>query len=229
MAQQQQRHLPQETGADYTSQQRYDAAMQQKVIALALRLQQEHRETLTAAQIEEAAEEVGLEPEFVRRAIAEISAEPTAQKAAKARKPAARQPPVPTQSELAPSLAWTLLGGFIYLTAARQSPVPTQSELAPSLVWTLLGGFIYFFVKGWWKAGLAAMLLNFVTGGLSWFVLPFFAQQFVETVETWNAESGSGEAARTAASLQHLADLYAKGLISDTEYQTKRTELLSRL
>lgn len=200
MAQQQQRHLPQETGADYTSQQRYDAAMQQKVIALALRLQQEHRETLTAAQIEEAAEEVGLEPEFVRRAIAEISAEPTAQKAAKARKPAARQP-----------------------------PVPTQSELAPSLVWTLLGGFIYFFVKGWWKAGLAAMLLNFVTGGLSWFVLPFFAQQFVETVETWNAESGSGEAARTAASLQHLADLYAKGLISDTEYQTKRTELLSRL
>ena len=195
----QQRHLSQEADAEYASL-RYDAAMQQRVIALAVRLQHEHRETLTAAQIEAAAEEVGLEPEFVRQAIRELSTEPESARDAKTRKRQSRQP----------------------------KPVVAESERDVSWVWTLVGGFVYFFVKGWWKAGLVAMALYFFTGGLSWLMLPFFAQRFVEAVEAWEANMG-GDPARTTAALQHLADLHDKGLISEPEYQAKRRELLNRL
>lgn len=52
---------------------RLDVQMQQKVVALASRLQMEHQDTLTASQIEAAAAEVGLEPVFVRRAITQLT------------------------------------------------------------------------------------------------------------------------------------------------------------
>ena len=197
---QQQRYLSPEAGTEYSSP-RYDAAMQQRVIALALQLQREHQETLTAEQIEAAAEEVGLEPEFVRQAIAQLSTEQAAAAARGAKK-----------------------------SVKQQATPQTDTERNVSWAWTLIGGFIYFFVKGWWKAGLASLLLYVVTGGLSWLIIPFFSQRFVETIETWTGETSSGsDPARTSAALQHLADLHNKGLISDGEYQTKRSELLSRL
>lgn len=53
---------------------RLDADMQRKVIALATRLQNEHRETVTADQLEAAAAEAGLDRSFVRQAIAQVVA-----------------------------------------------------------------------------------------------------------------------------------------------------------
>lgn len=51
---------------------RYDAETQQKIIALASRLQQERDQTLTAEQIAAAGSEVGLEPAFVQEAVARL-------------------------------------------------------------------------------------------------------------------------------------------------------------
>ena len=51
---------------------RYDAETVQKIIALAEKMQTQHRETLTAGDIENLGRDVGVEPEFVRRALAHI-------------------------------------------------------------------------------------------------------------------------------------------------------------
>lgn len=54
---------------------RYDAATLKKVAALAERLQHERRETLSAREIESIGTEAGLQPAFVRAALAQITAE----------------------------------------------------------------------------------------------------------------------------------------------------------
>jgi len=54
---------------------RYDAATLRKVAALAERLQNERRESLSAREIENIGTEVGLEPSFVREALARVVAE----------------------------------------------------------------------------------------------------------------------------------------------------------
>jgi hypothetical protein len=54
---------------------RYDAQMQRRVVELAARLQQEDQDRQTVHQIVDAAREIGLEPEYVQRAIAQIQAE----------------------------------------------------------------------------------------------------------------------------------------------------------
>lgn len=46
-------------------------------------------------------------------------------------------------------------------------------------LWCLLFGCIYLAYKGAWMAAVLALLLAFLTGGLSWFVYPFFARQLV--------------------------------------------------
>lgn len=51
---------------------RYDAEMQQRIIALASQLQNQDQGTATAAELEAIAAEVGMEPAFVRAAIAQI-------------------------------------------------------------------------------------------------------------------------------------------------------------
>lgn len=53
--------------------------------------------------------------------------------------------------------------------------------------WTLLFGCIYFAVKGWWKAAIAGLVIGFLSAGLSWFIIPFFAQQFVDSVEDYGS------------------------------------------
>lgn len=50
----------------------YDKTTVDKIVALAGRLQDQHRESLTAQQIESIGGEVGLEPAFVRQAVAQI-------------------------------------------------------------------------------------------------------------------------------------------------------------
>jgi len=53
---------------------RYDSATLRKVVNLATRLQNRHEEMLTEAQIEAIGAEIGLEPAFVRQALAQLSA-----------------------------------------------------------------------------------------------------------------------------------------------------------
>lgn len=57
---------------------RYDETAQQRIIALAAQLQHQHQGTATAAELEAIAAEIGLEPVFVRQAIALIDGHPSA-------------------------------------------------------------------------------------------------------------------------------------------------------
>ena len=58
-----------------TPEPRYDAATLKKVTSLAQRLQAEQRDTLTAREIESVGAEVGLDPAFIRSALAHLEAE----------------------------------------------------------------------------------------------------------------------------------------------------------
>ena len=60
-----------------SSEARFDESKQRDVLELATRLQREHFETLSASEIEVAAAEAGLDPEFVREAINRIASVPT--------------------------------------------------------------------------------------------------------------------------------------------------------
>ncbi len=55
---------------------RYDAATSARALALAEELQIRDRQTLTASEIESLGDDFGVKPEFVRRALAQIEAEP---------------------------------------------------------------------------------------------------------------------------------------------------------
>jgi hypothetical protein len=69
---------------------RYDADAQQKIVALASRLQQEHDQTLTVEQIAAAGAEVGLAPAFVQEAVSRLEAaeaEATVRAATRPRRP----------------------------------------------------------------------------------------------------------------------------------------------
>jgi hypothetical protein len=61
------------TGTE-TDETRYDPETLRKVIALAGKLQERHQETLTAAQIESVGGEVGLDAQFIRQALTQLSA-----------------------------------------------------------------------------------------------------------------------------------------------------------
>lgn len=63
-----------EGGEEQQQTTRYDSATMQRVIETATRLQQAHRETVTAEQIEEIGREVGLDPQFVRQALNAVMA-----------------------------------------------------------------------------------------------------------------------------------------------------------
>ncbi len=81
--------LPQQ-GEQPGGEARYDAGTLQKVTALAQQLQKRHQETLSAQEIEAAGREVGLEPAFVRQALAEVTRQRTAVQAPKIALPPAR-------------------------------------------------------------------------------------------------------------------------------------------
>ena len=57
---------------------RLDAETQKKVIALAAQLQARHQETVSVAELEDTAAEVGLHAIFVRQALSQISSTPVA-------------------------------------------------------------------------------------------------------------------------------------------------------
>jgi uncharacterized membrane protein YvbJ len=66
--------------------------------------------------------------------------------------------------------------------APQKTEAPTI-EREVSAVWTFLFGGIYFLVKGWFKAGIAALVISFFTGFIAWFIIPFFARKFVDSFE----------------------------------------------
>ncbi len=53
-----------------------------------------------------------------------------------------------------------------------------------STLWTFLFGFIYFMYKGWFKAAIVHIVLVVLTAGLWWLLVLFFAQKFVDAIET---------------------------------------------
>lgn len=71
-----QKQLPQETTVPLSEAVRFDAETQQRIIALAAKLQNQHQQTVTAAELEATAAEVGLEPTFVRQAVEHVYATP---------------------------------------------------------------------------------------------------------------------------------------------------------
>jgi hypothetical protein len=99
---------------------RYDAKKLQQVVELATRLQHEHHETLTAAQVEQMGQDLGLSPEFIRKALVLVEEEEARTVSA----PPVRQqvyaaPPVPTQMHHTGRLSKqaikrALLPGIIY-------------------------------------------------------------------------------------------------------------------
>jgi hypothetical protein len=54
-------------------------------------------------------------------------------------------------------------------------------EVSCAPLWSLLAGCFYFAAKGVWAHAVAGGLLAIVTGGLSWFIYPFFATQIMRT------------------------------------------------
>ncbi len=53
-------------------------------------------------------------------------------------------------------------------------------EVKNAGLWTLVFGFFYLAYKGAWLAAIIAFGLAIFTGGISWFVFPFFASRSVE-------------------------------------------------
>lgn len=63
------------------------------------------------------------------------------------------------------------------------NPHSTGSNREVSMLWTFLFNGFYFISKGWFKAGVFALVLNFFTGFLAWIIIPFLAKVFVDAVE----------------------------------------------
>lgn len=100
---------------------RFDSQDAQRILELASRLQQRHVESVSAKQIEQIAAEVGIAPEFVRRALTMLEATPTAPEPVEARLdrlddvlalPATAPTATITQEVLRQALAPSALLGF---------------------------------------------------------------------------------------------------------------------
>lgn len=59
----------------------------------------------------------------------------------------------------------------------------SSSSREVSALMTFLFGGVYFLFKGWFKAGIAALVISFFTGFIAWLIIPFFAKKFVDSFE----------------------------------------------
>ncbi len=66
---------------------------------------------------------------------------------------------------------------------APQKTEPPKIEREVSGLWTFLFGGFYFLFKGWFKAGIAALVISLFTGLIAWFIIPFSAKKFVDSFE----------------------------------------------
>lgn len=126
-------HRPQEE-PEY----RYDPQMQQKVITLASRLQEQQRETLTAKQMEALGEEVGLDPAFLHQAITQLSSKQLATASCHGE----AQPSVSKAEfySVCAAFAVPLLWGFLaYITKTSNLPRPQTTVVnMTSAIWFTL-------------------------------------------------------------------------------------------
>ncbi|MCC6442206.1 MAG: adenylate/guanylate cyclase domain-containing protein [Armatimonadetes bacterium] len=113
---------------------RYDPRMMQKVLALAGRLQREHEETMSAAEIESIGAEVGVDPAFIRRALSRISAAQPSRTAVEEQKAEFRS----TVAVLAAPLLWGVLA---YFCRANPGLKAFFTLIAPAPLAGLLGFF----------------------------------------------------------------------------------------
>ena len=65
--------------------------------------------------------------------------------------------------------------------SSTTGPGATASEAA--ILWTFCFGALYFLYKGWIKSALVYMAATVLTGGVWWFIGPFFAHQIVRYCE----------------------------------------------
>lgn|GEM_PF-913302 len=143
---------------------RYQPALLQQVTTLASRLQDEHRETLTAQQMEAIGAEVGLEPAFVRKALDQL----TQQKVLKKTTQTAAQTTTTTASKaefytaivaLAFPFFWGTLAYFMVRAGLSPRFFSPRGGLAPTEESTSLAIFFSLLAPG-----PLAVLQGFLTG-----------------------------------------------------------------
>jgi len=61
-----------------------------------------------------------------------------------------------------------------------------HGEREVSKVLTFFFGGVYFMFKGWFKAGIAALVISVITAFIGWFVIALFAKKFVDSFEGTN-------------------------------------------
>ena len=107
-------------------------------------------------------------------------------------------------------------------------------------------GFIWYIYKGMWGWGVIALILAFMTGGISWFLFPFFAnEQHAKSLlkrgylneGQWNERKQSGwnvvnselpqATSHIADELAKLASLKEQGVLSVEEFTKQKNKLLS--
>jgi len=67
--------------------------------------------------------------------------------------------------------------------AVQKASGAKESDREVSGILMFLFGFLYLFVKGWFKAGIVYILICFISAGIGWFIMPFFAKKFVGWIE----------------------------------------------
>lgn len=146
----------QQTVLDY----RHDPRMQQKVVALASRLQNAHQETLTTQQMQEIGVEVGLEPAFIQQAISQLTELSSQETTAKAK----RQEFFSLVAAYGLSLGWGLLS-FLHIDRGRIYESPpvnaswlTASTLLVPLLLSVFAGFLVGKKKNAFAVGLFLVL-----------------------------------------------------------------------
>ena len=107
-------------------------------------------------------------------------------------------------------------------------------------------GFIWYIYKRMWGWGIIALILAFITWGISWLIFPFFANgQHAKSLlergylneKQWNERKQSGRnsvasesklmTSSVADELAKLVALKEQGVLSDDEFIKQKNKLLS--
>ena len=111
----------------------------------------------------------------------------------------------------------------------------------------LFCGFLWYMYKGMWGWGIIALILAFITFGISWLIFPFFAngqyaKAFLErgylTEHQWHERARaiwgdhspdlkSNAVSSVADELAKLAALKAQGVLTDEEFNQQKLKLLA--
>lgn len=132
---------------------RYDAETLRKVTALAQRLQSERQDSLTAQEMEQIGEEVGIQPGVIREALQKVTTPKTP----------ARAEPQQHHMRRAVVRAWWAAGWLVPIIVALlfgpKGGAPGPMVMCSLLAWaTYIGGGIV--LNGWMREGEAALTPN---------------------------------------------------------------------